>query len=102
MPSLKKICNLFFCHVKIGMEKNCFLGLQKGKKYKIICVFRTLQEDYIYAESNLRQALSTREQWFGKAHPLVADTLFALAELMGKTDNCKGYVLLKKLIAALI
>jgi hypothetical protein len=35
----------------------------------------------------LRQSLSTREQWFGKAHPLVADTLFALAELMGKADN---------------
>jgi hypothetical protein len=48
----------------------------------------------------LRQSLSTREQWFGKAHPLVADTLFALAELMGKADNSKGYVLQKKLVPA--
>lgn len=54
-------------------------------------LLRTQQEDYILAESNLRQALFTREQWFGKAHPLVADTLFALAQLIGKKDNSKGY-----------
>lgn len=51
---------------------------------------RTQQSDFILAESDLRQSLSTREQWFGNAHPLVADTLFALADLMVKKDNSKG------------
>lgn len=54
-------------------------------------LLRMQQEDFILAESSLRQALNIREQWFGKSHPLVAEVLFALAQLMGNPDNYRGF-----------
>ncbi|XP_048741170.2 uncharacterized protein LOC125655060 isoform X3 [Ostrea edulis] len=54
-------------------------------------LLRMQQQDFILAESSLRQALNIREQWFGKSHPLVAEVLCALAELMGNPDNYRGF-----------
>ncbi|XP_061187631.1 uncharacterized protein LOC133195719 isoform X1 [Saccostrea echinata] len=54
-------------------------------------LLRMQQQDYIMAETSLRQALNIREQWFGKSHPLVADVLYALAEIMGNPDNYRGF-----------
>ena len=54
------------------------------------------QGDFILAESSLRQALNIREQWFGKSHPLVAEVLYSLAQLMGNPDNYRGWESLQK------
>ncbi|XP_022299970.2 tetratricopeptide repeat protein 41-like isoform X2 [Crassostrea virginica] len=54
-------------------------------------LLRMQQGDFILAESSLRQALNIREQWFGKSHPLVAEVLYSLAQLMGNPDNYRGF-----------
>ena len=55
------------------------------------------QGDFILAESSLRQALNIREQWFGKSHPLVAEVLYSLAQLMGNPDNYRGWECLQRI-----
>ncbi|KAK3101125.1 hypothetical protein FSP39_001142 [Pinctada imbricata] len=54
-------------------------------------LLRMQQEDFVLAESFLRQALSLRERWYGKSHPLVANVLFHIAGIMGNTYNNRGF-----------
>ncbi|VDI72723.1 Hypothetical predicted protein [Mytilus galloprovincialis] len=99
------LSHLGFLRMKEGLYDSAEDLLKEGLEYVRECgnmtaradiqynlgLLRTQQSDFILAESDLRQSLSTREQWFGNAHPLVADTLFALADLMVKKDSSKGY-----------
>ncbi|XP_013385421.1 TPR repeat-containing protein DDB_G0287407 isoform X2 [Lingula anatina] len=54
-------------------------------------VLRMRQLDFVKAESCYRLALSIREQWFGKNHPVVAEVLNDLGGLLSCKENTRGY-----------
>jgi len=56
----------------------------------IVFFFRRKQFDFLMAETNLRKCLLLRQRWFGKSHPLVADTFYSLGKLMCDENNDKG------------
>ena len=74
-----------------GAEWNkCEGGKLIGRKFtdiiSILCP-RWRQKRYQEAESKFTAAIDSREQWFGKSHPLVIDVKHDLARLLADEGN---------------
>ncbi|XP_019634220.1 PREDICTED: uncharacterized protein LOC109477408 [Branchiostoma belcheri] len=72
------------------MESACSIpGLASVQHH--IGVLKMRRRQYTMAEDCLREALTTRERWYGTFHPMVADVLNDLAGLLADRNNKKGF-----------
>ncbi|RUS76281.1 hypothetical protein EGW08_015953 [Elysia chlorotica] len=69
-------------------DPNCLV--LKSAIFANLGKLRYAQQDFPRAESCAREACRLRCRWFGRCHPLVADVLVSLAQLLADTGNLKG------------
>ncbi|XP_074644874.1 tetratricopeptide repeat protein 41-like [Tubulanus polymorphus] len=75
---------------KTCMDEACS---NKGKSAVLfnLALLRIKQANYQIAELSLREVLSSRQKWYGKSHPLVADALYELSRLKCDERNEEFY-----------
>ncbi|CAG5115902.1 unnamed protein product [Candidula unifasciata] len=69
-------------------NSDCFV--LKSAIYYNLGLVCSCQHNYIQAETHLRESVRLRIRWFGWRHPLVAEALVALAQLLAEPSNTRG------------